>query len=88
MAILNANDPLDDAGRNAQDGGDVLMESAPVGHSDDLEAVPDLAVGGFEERSFEALSLQVVELDADHGANQGEARSNSPTTFRMASADL
>ena len=80
---------LDGAGRDAQVGGDVPMASAPVGHADDLEAVPDLAVSGLEERLFEATGLDVVELDADHGAkSKGEFGRTLPSTNRTASAGL
>jgi hypothetical protein len=47
-----------------------LMGSAPVGQPDDLEAVPELAVGGLEERLFEAAGVPVREVDADHGREE------------------
>src|SRR5262249_4098564 len=58
----------DGPGVDAQVGGDVLAGAAPVGHQDDLEAVPELAVGGGAEECVEAFSLGRWQVNADHGA--------------------
>src|SRR4051794_36116295 len=42
---------------DAQIGGDVLAWSAPVGHPDDLEAIPEFPVVGGAEESVEAVAL-------------------------------
>ena len=52
---------------DAQVGGDVLAGPAPVGHQDDLEAVPEFAVLGGAEEGVEAFGLGRRQLNADHG---------------------
>jgi hypothetical protein len=58
------------------------MRSAPVGESDDLEAVTELVVGGLEEGLFEAVGLPVREQDADHGSEESPGVSMSPLFLR------
>ena len=80
---------LDGARRDAQVGGDVLVGPTPMGHADDLEAIPDLAVSRLQERLFESSGLDVVELDADHGEKSKEESGRTPPpTNRTASAGL
>jgi hypothetical protein len=60
-----------------------------VGQPHDLEAVPELAVGGLEEGLFEASGLGVGQSDADHDAAMEEVVGSSPlSTNRTASAGL
>jgi hypothetical protein len=44
-----------------------------VGHEDDLEAVPELTVGGLAERLLQAIRLGLEELDANHGGKKSGA---------------
>jgi hypothetical protein len=43
-----------------------------LGQPDDLETVPESAVGGLEEGLFEASGLGVDQMDADHDASMEE----------------
>ena len=80
---------LHGARRDAQVGGDVLIRPAPLGHADDLKAIPDLAAGRLEDRLFEASGLGVVGLDADHGRkSEEESGRTPPSTNRTASSGL
>jgi hypothetical protein len=60
---------VDGTGVDGQIGGDLLVRPIAVGHADDLELVPELAVGRLTER-LSAIGLG--ETDEDHGRGGSE----------------
>ncbi len=63
--------PLDGARGDAQVACDVLVGPAPVGQSDDLEAVVERAVGCGGEGQFQAALVRFGQVDANHGCPVG-----------------
>ena len=61
-----------------------------MGHADDLEAIPEFAIGGLQERLFEASGVGVRQVDANHGGclGEGEVGLAVPFYVQKASASL
>jgi hypothetical protein len=68
-------------------GSDLRVLAAPVGHQDNLDAVPEGAIGGRLEQAFQLANLGVGQGDADHepvlGGSKNPAEDNLDTINRI-----